>query len=182
MSRYRRANTEGATYFFTLVTYRRQTLLCDEIIRRALRQAVEAVRLKRPFKIDAWVLLPDHLHCVWTLPPGDAEYAIRWSMIKRSVSLACSTEYRCLEWINSSKRKHRESTLWQRRYWEHRIRDNLDFARHIDYIHYNPVKHGLCQRAVDWPYSTFHRYVSGGVYTADWGGVVNDNAVESYGE
>jgi putative transposase len=182
MSRYRRVNTEGASYFFTLVTYRRQPLLCDEKIRRALRHAIEAVRAKRPFKIDAWVLLPDHLHCIWSLPPGDTDYATRWNMIKRSVSLACGTDYRRPEWINASKRKHRESTLWQRRFWEHRIRDDRDFSLHMDYIHYNPVKHGLCERAVDWPYSTFHQHVRDGVYTTDWGGVENDTTAEGFGE
>ncbi|WP_275097362.1 REP-associated tyrosine transposase [Sedimenticola hydrogenitrophicus] len=182
MSRYRRANTEGASYFFTVVTYRRQTLLCNEKIRRALRQAIEAVRVDRPFEIDAWVLLPDHLHCIWTLPLGDADYATRWGMIKRTVSLACGADYGRPEWINASKRKHRESTLWQRRYWEHRIRDDRDFSRHMDYIHYNPVKHGLCVRAVDWPYSTFHRHVRNGVYTMDWGYVKIDIAAEGYGE
>ncbi|WP_275097360.1 REP-associated tyrosine transposase [Sedimenticola hydrogenitrophicus] len=182
MSRYRRANTEGASYFFTQVTYRRQALLCNENIRRALRQAIEAVRVDRPFKIDACVLLPDHLHCIWTLPPGDSDYSTRWNMIKRAVSLAYGTDYRRPEWINTSKRKHRESTLWQRRYWEHRIRDDRDFSRHVDYIHYNPIKHGLCARAVDWPYSTFHRHVRGGVYTMDWGGIGNDITAEGYGE
>lgn len=170
MSRYRRADMEGATYFFTVATYRRQPLLCDAAVRVAIRQAIEAVRVKRPFKIDAWVLLPDHLHCIWTLPTGDADYATRWSMIKRSVSLACRHNHKRPEWINPSKQKHRESTLWQRRYWEHRIRDDRDFERHADYIHYNPVRHGLCERVIDWPWSTFHRYVSRDDYPVDWGG------------
>ena len=182
MSHYRRADTAGATYFFTVVTYRRQTILCDEWVRQALRDAVVSVREKRPFMIDAWVLLPDHVHCIWTLPPGDADFSMRWSMIKRQVSVTCSSLYKRPEWINPSKRKHRESTFWQRRYWEHQIRDESDFRRHVDYIHYNPVKHGLCQRAVGWPHSTFHRYVAQGVYSADWGGVETGSEVGTFGE
>ena len=173
MSRYRRAITTGASYFFTVVTYRRQRILCDEPIRNALRVAIEKVRASHPFEINAWVLLPDHLHCVWTLPEGDADFSSRWMKIKRSVSLACGEEYRRDDWVTQSKLKHRESTLWQRRFWEHQIRDTEDFARHVDYIHFNPVKHGQVQRVVDWPYSTFHRYARNGIYVPDWAGVKN---------
>lgn len=173
---------QGATYFFTVVTYRRQHLLCDTNVRDALRKAIESVRINRPFKIEAWVLLPDHLHCIWTLPSGDADFAIRWGLIKRSVSLACATEYKRPEWMTASKHKHRESTLWQRRYWEHRIRDDQDFARHVDYIHYNPVKHGLCEQVADWPYSTFHRYAARGEIPMDWGGGGMTRAEEQFGE
>ena len=182
MSRYRRAKTEGATYFFTVVTYRRQAILCDEIVRAALRDAILSVREKRPFEIDAWVLLPDHLHCIWTLPSGDADFSTRWGMIKRRVSLVCGDDYKRSEWINASKRTHRESTFWQRRFWEHQIRDEKDVARHVDYIHFNPVKHGLCKRVVDWPHSTFHRYVARGVYAMDWVGVEDGIAAEVSGE
>lgn len=178
MSRYRRSQTPGATYFFTVVTYRRQAILCDAPIREALRNAIAAVRAKRPFTIDAWVLLPDHLHTIWTLPPGDADFATRWAVVKRRVSVACGEDYRRADWINSSKQKHRESTLWQRGYWEHQIRDENDFERHMDYIHFNPVKHGHCKQVSEWPYSTFHRYVEQGVYSLDWGGGdVVDNLV-----
>ena len=170
MSRYRRANTTGATYFFTVVTYRRQKILCAPEVRSALRLAIEKVRQKRPFEIDAWVLLPDHLHCIWTLPDGDADFSTRWAMIKRSVSLACAGDYKRPDWINASKRKQRESTFWQRRFWEHKIRDDNDFMHHVDYVHYNPVKHGACDQVADWPYSTFHRYVARGVYDVGWAG------------
>ncbi len=180
MSRYRRANIAGATYF-TVVTYRRQAILCDAPIRRALRDAIVAVREQRAFTIDAWVLLPDHLHCIWTLPPGDADFPLRWSMIKRRVSVACAAAYKRPDWLTASKRKHRESTLWQCRYWEHQIRDETDFIRHMDYIHYNPVKHGLCQKVSEWPHSTFHRHVAQGVYELDWGGVEAGMA-EAFGE
>lgn len=170
MSRYRRASVAGSTYFFTVVAYRRQPILCDDAIRVALRTAIENVRAVRPFSIDAWVLLPDHLHCVWTLPEGDADFSTRWMMIKRDVSLACHDDYHRAEWMTDSKRKHRESTIWQRRFWEHQIRDENDLARHIDYIHFNPVKHGHVLHVGDWPYSTFHRYVMQGVYPTDWAG------------
>ena len=174
MSRYRRANVSGATYFFTVVTYRRQPILCDPPIREALRHAIDEVRRRRPFAVDAWVLLPDHLHCLWTLSPGDSDFATRWSLIKRRVSTACGERYRRSEWLTDSRRKHRESTIWQRRYWEHQIRDESDFARHVDYIHYNPVKHGLCHQPWDWPWSTIHRYIESGLLAADWGGSVVD--------
>ena len=182
MPHYQRANTTGATYFFTLVTYRRQTILCDTQVREALREAIVSVRKKRPFEIDAWVLLPDHLHCIWTLPPDDADYPKRWGMIKRQVSVRCREDYRRPEWITTSKRKNRESTLWQRRYWEHQIRDELDFEKHLDYIHYNPVKHGLCEHVSAWPYSTFHRYLTLGTYSIDWGGIEVEAGTELYGE
>jgi len=164
MSHYRRANTAGATYFFTVVTYRRRPFLCDEDVRDALKQAINKVRKKHPFIIDAWVLLPDHIHTIWTLPPNDANFALRWQLIKRYVTQCCGTRLHNPQWMNTSKAKHRESTLWQRRYWEHQIRDELDYAKHMDYLHYNPVKHQLVKQVKDWPYSTFHRYVKQGVY------------------
>jgi putative transposase len=178
MSRYRRATTAGSSYFFTVVAYRRQPILCDEAIRNALRTAIETVRVGRPFIIDAWVLLPDHLHCVWTLPDGDADFSTRWKIIKRDVSLDCREDYRRADLVTASKRKHRESTVWQRRFWEHQIRDENDFARHVDYIHFNPVKHGHVKQVADWPYSTFHRYVRAGVYARDWAGAKESMELE----
>ncbi len=182
MSRYRRSNSTGATYFFTLVSYRRQTILCDQPVRNALREAITHVHQKRPFTIDAWVLLPDHFHCMWTLPEADTDFSTRWALIKRKVSLICSQHYKHQKWISPSKQKHRESTLWQRRYWEHQIRDGLDYQQHLDYVHWNPVKHGLVTQARDWPYSTFHRYVKQGVYPLDWGGAVNTDDANGFGE
>lgn len=175
MSRYRRADIAGGTYFFTLVTYRRRLLLCDAPVRAALRDAIRTVRARHPFTIDAWVLLPDHLHCLWTLPPGDADFAKRWSLIKRNVSMVCADQYHRVDWMTTSKTKHRESTLWQRRYWEHCIRSETDFANHMDYIYINPVKHGLVYRVCDWPYSTFHRDVKRGLYAPDWAGVAGEH-------
>ncbi len=182
MSRYRRANTAGGTYFFTVVSYRRQQILCDEPIRNALREAIELARQSYPFNIDAWVLLPDHLHCLWTLPEGDADFSKRWGKIKRQVSLACKDRYKRTEWLTDSKEKHRESTVWQRRYWEHQIRDQEDLNRHIDYIHYNPVKHGLCGQPIQWPYSTMRRYINQGKYPVDWAAQYSDFGGLSYGE
>ena len=179
MSRYRRASAAGSSYFFTVVAYRRQPFLCNETIRNTLRTAIEKVRTLRPFVIDAWVLLPDHLHCMWTLPDDDADFSTRWMIIKRAVSLACKEDYRRAGLLTTSKLKHRESTIWQRRFWEHQIRNEDDFDRHVDYIHFNPVKHGHVQHAADWPYSTFHRYVRDGVYARDWAGAM-ESAVLGY--
>ena len=168
MSRYRRANTPGATYFFTVVTYRRRGFLCDADVRVALREAITRVRSQHPFFIDAWVLLPDHLHTIWTLPPDDARFALRWQQIKRFVTLRCGERLHQAAWMTGSKTRHRESTLWQRRYWEHQIRNEVDFEHHMDYLHYNPVKHGLVKQVKDWPYSSFHRCLEAGVYPPNW--------------
>lgn len=169
MSNYRRANTKGGTYFFTVITYRRRKILCYEEVRIALREGIRQTRETHPFTIDAWVLLPDHLHCIWTLPEGDANFGIRWAMIKRFVTKQCRSLHRD-DWMTASKRKRKESTLWQRRFWEHQIRDEQDYERHIDYIHFNPVNHGLVDKVVDWPHSTFHRYVKSEVYQENWAG------------
>lgn len=182
MSNYRRANTKGGTYFFTVVTYRRQRYLCDERVRYALREGIKATRATHPFTIDAWVLLPDHLHCIWTLPTGDADFGIRWAMIKRYVTKLCASELKRDEWMNLSKLNRNESTLWQRRFWEHQIRDEWDYVRHMDYLHYNPVKHGLVEKVSDWPHSTFHQYVRLGVYGVDWAGVMVEQDLEDFGE
>ena len=143
-------------------------ILCDELIRNALREGIKKTQLAYPFEIDAWVLLPDHLHCLWTLPEGESNFPVRWGRIKRHVSLVCGDQYKRMEWLSVSKKKHRESTLWQRRYWEHQIRDQDNFNRHVDYIHFNPVKHGLWDNAIQWPYSTLRRYLKGGSYPLNW--------------
>ncbi len=146
MSNYRRAQTSGGTFFFTVVSYRRQPILCDEPFRAALRQAIKRVQAARPFSVDAWVLLPGHLHCIWTLPEGDGDLSLRWSLIKSAVSRAVGKRYVREEWLKGSKKRHREATLWQRRFWEHCIRDEADLRHHMDYLHFNPVKHGLTAR------------------------------------
>lgn len=146
-----------------------------------LREAVEKARATHPFTIDAWVLLPDHLHCVWTLPEGDRNFSIRWGLIKTGFSKRAKELFHREEWLNESRQRHQESTIWQRRSWEHEIRDENDFRRHLDYIHYNPVKHGLVGNVADWPYSTFHRLVGAGVYPKGWGGEAGEIAGE-FGE
>jgi putative transposase len=171
MSRFRRALT-GSTYFFTLVAWRRRPIMCDDIVRNALRDAILAVRERRPFDIDAWVQLPDHLHCIWTLPQGDHDFSQRWREIKHHVSYACRDRYDSALMSSCMKRRG-ESPVWQRRFWEHQIRDELDFERHADYIHINPVRHGHAAHASMWPYSSFARYVREGLYPAGWCGPVN---------
>lgn len=168
MSNYRRASIAGGTYFFTVNAFRRMPVLTEAPVRASLREAIRQARDIHPFDIDAWVLLPDHLHCIWTLPEGDADFSIRWAKIKRHVSRECGAEFG-LHNLSESRNKRREAGLWQRRFWEHQIRDDMDFARHVDYIHWNPVKHGLVGRACEWSYSTFHRYVREGVYPHNWG-------------
>jgi len=170
MSDYRRAAVPGGTYFFTLVTERRQPILTDPDIRQALRQAIETVRLSQPFAIDAWVLLPDHLHAIWRLPPGDADFSNRWRLIKRHVTHACGKTYRRADLLSERRQAKGQGTLWQQRFWEHLIHDERDYARHFDYLHGNPLKHGLVARVGDWPWSSFHRWVKQGIYPVDWGG------------
>jgi putative transposase len=172
MSKYRRADTLGGTYFFTVVTYRRREILTERESRAILQETINTVKQRHPFTIDAWVLLPDHLHSIWTLPPGDKEYPKRWGMIKAGFSKQAKHLFHQEEWMNETKIARRESTIWQRRYWEHRIRNEEDYQRHMDYLHYNRVKHGLVNRVIDWPYSTFHRYMKQGVYPENWSGVV----------
>jgi putative transposase len=115
------------------------------------------------------VLLPDHIHCIWTLPENDCDYSKRWGMIKAGFSKRAKHLFHRNEWMSDSKRKHREAAVWQRRFWEHMIRDEDDFRRHLDYLHFNPVKHGLVKCVRDWPHSTFHRFVKDGFYPQDWG-------------
>ncbi|HEX7026453.1 MAG TPA: transposase [Gammaproteobacteria bacterium] len=137
-----------------------------------LRQVIKEVRQIHPFAIDAWVLLPDHMHCVWTLPQGDNDYSKRMGMIKARFTSLMKLMWREPECVTTESRvRHREGVIWQRRFWEHEIRDERDFERHVDYVHYNPVKHGLVKQVCEWPYSTFHRYVEKGVYPEDWAGV-----------
>jgi putative transposase len=172
MSRFRRSLT-GTTYFFTLVAYRRRPILCDDAILRALREAILAVRARRPFTIDAWIQLPDHLHCIWTLPRDDHDFAQRWSEIKHHVSYNCRHLYDDAP-VSAGMRRQRAATIWQRRFWEHQIKDERDFSTHMDYVHINAVKHGHARHASLWPHSSFARYVREGIYPADWCGPVDE--------
>ncbi|OOZ39330.1 transposase [Solemya pervernicosa gill symbiont] len=159
---YRRNFEAGGTYFFTVVTQSRQPILIDNI--DLLRAAFVHTRKRYPFEIDAVVVLPDHLHTIWNLPRGDDDYARRWMVLKRKFSSPLSSAT-----LNRSQRRKREKGVWQRRYWEHTIRDERDWRHHLDYIHYNPVKHGYVQAPRDWPYSSFMRAVGDGLYEPDWG-------------
>jgi putative transposase len=170
MPNYRRAFIPGGTWFFTVNLLQRHhnDLLIREI--DLLRETVKRVREKHPFQIDAWVVLPEHLHCVWTLPPGDSDFSRRWRLIKSGFSRVLpKTERR-----SDVRKAAGERGIWQRHYWEHLIRDDADYQRHVDYVHVNPLKHGHVNRVVDWPYSTFHRYVAKGIYPSNWCGDVND--------
>jgi putative transposase len=173
---YRRADVAGGTYFFTANLAERRS---DTLVRHIgeLRAAIKTVKEKHPFSILAMVVLPEHLHAIWRLSPGDADYPLRWSLIKSGFSRRLAKGER----VSASRQAKRERGIWQRRYWEHQIRDDIDLARHVDYIHYNPVKHGLVMRPVDWPHSTLHSYVERGIVTADWGGRMDDK-LDGYGE
>jgi len=164
---YRRARIRGGTYFFTVVTYKRKNILAQIENITLLREAFRHVMEKHPFKIDAIVLLPDHLHCVWTLPTGDHDFPKRWRLVKSYFSR--KSDDRNNNKPSASRRKKKEQAIWQRRFWEHLIRDENDFAGHVEYIHYNPVKHGLVKAPKDWKYSSFERYVRNGIYDRDWG-------------
>ena len=165
--RYRRVFQAGATYFFTLVVHERAKLFADESNIARWRAAVDKVRRRRPFEIEAEVILPDHVHMLWTMPTGDADYATRIRLVKtsftKSLGLIGSV-------ANKSRAQKGEREVWQRRYWEHTIRDERDFQMRLDYIHYNPVKHGIVSRAADWPHSTFQAWVKKGAYDPWWGG------------
>ena len=165
MTGYRRNRVPGGTYFFTVnLEDRRSTLLVQHI--DILWAAVRRVKGRAPFHIDAWVVLPEHMHCLWTLPEGDSDFSRRWKEIKAAFSRNMADE----EYVSSSRLRKGERGIWQRRFWEHTIRDERDYAIHMDYIHFNPVKHGLVAEVAGWPYSSFHRCVEMGIYPVEWGG------------
>jgi putative transposase len=176
MTNYRRATVRGGTYFFTVtLADRRGALLTDRV--DCLRAAFRYVRTRHPFSIEAVVILPDHLHALWRLPQGDADYQLRWRLIKSVFSRALPGG----EARTTSRVAKGERGIWQRRYWEHLIRDETDFARHVNYIHFNPVKHGHVAQVADWPFSSFHRYVRSGLLPENWGGGETSD-VEGFGE
>jgi putative transposase len=173
---YRRHFVPGGTYFFTVALADRSVSLLTNHI-AALRQAFRRVRTEMPFRTEAIVVLPDHLHTIWALPPGDSDFPTRWKKIKANFSRALPKA----EPRTTSRARRGERGIWQRRFWEHAIRDESDWQRHMDYIHFNPVKHGHVRRVADWPYSSFHRYVDLGIYPRDWGGAPVDDD-DAYGE
>jgi putative transposase len=156
-------------FFFTLVTEQRAPILIEPLARRSLRRAFLDCRSRRPFHLVAVVLLPDHLHTVWSLPRGDTEYSLRWAWIKKEFTKSWLVGGGREQAVSDSRHRNRRKGVWQRRFWEHCIEDEDDLERHIDYIHYNPVKHGLVPAAKDWPYSSFHRFAKLGAYPPDWG-------------
>ena len=167
MSEYRRAYVNGGTFFFTVVTYRRQPILGHEPAIGLLRRAFKLAMTEYPFHIDAMVILPDHLHCIWTLPDNDCAFSERWRRIKAIFSRNYTGSIR--EDTSESMHRRDERGIWQRRFWEHLIRDEDDLNRHRDYIHYNPVKHGLTDSPVQWEHSSFRRFVEEGLYAEGWG-------------
>lgn len=164
MTDYRRSRFCGGYYFFTVVTYNRVRFLTDDLARTCLRRAWQHVRGTRPFEVTALCLLPNHLHCLWRLPEDDNDFSTRWLLIKKDFTRRYLEAGGKESPQSQSRQKKRERGLWQRRFWEHQIRDKHDLARHIDYIHYNPVKHGLVTVVDDWPWSTYHRFVRNGFY------------------
>jgi putative transposase len=176
MSRYRRAHVEGGVFFFTVALADRSSGILVRHIER-LRRIYGTVQQRYPFETIAICVLPDHLHAIWSLPRGDADFSLRWSLIKSGFSRGLPGDMR----PSSSKIARRERGIWQRRYWKHVIRDDADLERHIDYVHFNPVKHGHVSQVRDWPHSSFHRYVAQGMLSPDWGGEVQDR-MGAFGE
>jgi len=170
MSNYRRNYVPGGTYFFTCVTYRRQPILTTDLGRQCLRKAIDAVCESHPFETVAIVLLPDHWHAIWTLPPSDDRYPLRWMRIKELFTEAWLQNGGAEMSQSASRVKHRLRGVWHKRYWEHTVRDEADLERCANYIHWNPRKHALVPRVRDWEWSSFHRFVRAGEYDVDWGG------------
>ncbi|WP_406914860.1 REP-associated tyrosine transposase [Enterobacter quasiroggenkampii] len=158
MSNYRRHYVPGGTWFFTVNLQNRQSDLLTLHI-DSLRSATSTVKRAKPFTINAWVILPEHMHCIWTLPEGDSDFSARWRDIKKTFSRNIDMRH-----------------IWQPRFWEHTIRNEEDYRRHVDYIYINPLKHGYVGKVSDWPFSTFHRDVQEGLYPVDWAGVIEDFA------
>jgi putative transposase len=176
MSRYRRAKLDGGTFFFTVTLADRSSKLLVQQI-DLLRQSYAFVLQQYPFETVAICVLPNHLHAIWSLPQGDSNFSLRWSLVKSRFSRGLVSNAQ----RSASKIRKREKGIWQRRYWEHAIRDDDDLERHVDYIHYNPIKHGFVSRASDWPHSSFHQFVAKGLLPPDWGGDLRDIA-GSFGE
>jgi len=162
----------GSTYFFTVVTYQRRKFLCLEPCREILREVIKQTQASWPFTIEAVVLLPEHIHCIWKLPENDTNYSMRWGWIKKEFTKRARDVVEKMVGAahpTASRVRRGEGNIWQRRFWEHQIKNQKDYNTHVDYIHYNPVKHGLAKAPKDWKYSSFNRYVKDGVYDREWG-------------
>jgi putative transposase len=169
MSDYRRSYVPGGTFFLTVVTYRRRPLLASRENLERLRRAIRQVMREAPFRVPAAVVLPDHVHFLWSLPRGDADYSRRVGRMKVLFTRSLRGRRASPIVVCDSRRKHRESDVWHRRFWEHTIEDEADFEHHLDYIHYNPVRHGVASCPHLWPHSSFTRWVRAGLYPVDWG-------------
>jgi putative transposase len=168
--RYRRARVAGGTFFFTVnLADRSRSLLTEHVA--VLRDVVGVVKRRHPFCIVAWVVLPEHMHAVWAMPADNGDYSMRWMLIKQRFSKAIALR----EGVCASKRRNGERDIWQRRFWEHQIRNDVDLQRHVDYVHINPVKHGYVARASDWAYSSIHRYIRCGDMAVDWACVPDES-------
>ena len=177
MSEYRRAYIPGGTFFFTVVTEQRAPLFSDAAARRLLGVVMRQCFLRWDTRVPAIVLMREHLHAIWTLPGGDADYSTRWAWIKKEFTKSWLALGGQQQARTASRQRERRCGVWQRRFWEHTIQDEQDLQAHFDYIHYNPVKHGLVKSPRDWPWSSFHRWVQQGVYPADWAAEQYDAAL-----
>ncbi|OGC07848.1 hypothetical protein A2V82_13855 [candidate division KSB1 bacterium RBG_16_48_16] len=169
MPDYRRAIVPGGTFFFTVVTFDRNPILTSDLSRQTLRRAWKTIQRKHPFKCDTICLLPEHLHCMWTLPENDSNYSLCWAAIKALFSKYYLITGGADGSRSISRQRKGGAAIWRRRYWEHCIRDEQDYKRHVDYIHYNPVKHNLVKNVSEWKWSSFHRYKAKGYYPDGWG-------------
>ena len=170
MPNYLRWRLEGGTYFFVVVTHERRPILSTSWARRLLREAIAATRRERPFAMEAIVLLPDHLHMIWRLPEGDSNFSARMALIKKRFTVAYLAAGGGQGASTSSRQKHRVRGVWEKRFYEHVLRTAEDYRMHFDYVHLNPVRHGLVSMPREWPFSSFHRYVRSGEYEKDWCG------------
>jgi REP-associated tyrosine transposase len=176
MSDYRRCYVPGGSYFFTVVTERRAGILANDKARDCLREAIRHCRQQLPFRVDALVMLPDHIHAIWTLPIVDCDYSKRWGIVKKHFTQTWLASGGTEQSVTASRLRYRRRGIWQRRFWEHALRDERDYQNHLDYLHFNPVKHGLVKHVIDWPYSSFHHWLKQGFYPERWGSRVEDYA------
>ncbi len=165
--RYRRSKTKGGTFFFTIVTYQRRKIFNDDLTASQFMNAIKQIKNKHPFKMIGYVLLPDHFHCIWTLPENDNDFSMRWRLIKSCFTRLYLPNSKIS--LTPSRKNKKEQSIWQRRFWEHEIRSEEELAKYLDYIHYNPIKHHYVDGASQWKYSSFQHYVNKQIYLPDWG-------------
>ncbi|MBN2590357.1 MAG: transposase [Sedimentisphaerales bacterium] len=168
MPDFRRYFTPGGTFFFTVVTHNRHPIFCSDKARELLRQSIQEIKKGKTFESLAFVLLPEHFHCIWRLPQEDGNFTVRMACIKKMFTKLWLDNGGEEVQISKTRQKHREKGIWQKRFWEHTIRDEDDYINHVNYIHYNPVKHNLAKCPHEWPYSTFHRWMRDGYYQQEW--------------